>query len=127
MSVGVESGYACPHGKKVTALSPCDECRPEDFDLEAEDTSENPQAIADAAWCRSVRDQITAAATALLEERDEAGKRNRSGYATVAKLLDTALKFHRCAVEERQEKDDKDHDRWLVEKNRELQQRSNAH
>lgn len=48
------------------------------------------------------------------------GARDGAGLATVAKLADTALKFHRAAVDERRRRGEHDHERWLVRQCREL-------
>jgi hypothetical protein len=117
----------------------------------AEHDEVDPSALADERWCRDRRDAVTALAETLSgqrarprtadppgdpgqdgEERDGwfywRGQWRRSdpkeeiGFSTVAKLYDTALKFHRAAVEERRARGDKDHDRWLVKRARELKQ-----
>jgi hypothetical protein len=120
-------------------------------EAQAERDDSDPAALADERWCRDRRDAVTALAESISghrarprtadppaelgkegEERDGwfcwRGEWRRSdpkedvGYSTVAKLYDTALKFHRAAVEERRARGDKDHDRWLVRRARELKQ-----
>jgi len=119
---------------------------------QAERDEADPAALADEQWCRERRDAVTALAETLSGQRaqprtaeppaepgregEERGgwfywrgewrradpKDKDVGYSTVAKLYDTALKFHRAAVEERRARGEKDHDRWLVRRARELKQ-----
>lgn len=110
----------------------------------------DPASTADEQWCREQRDMLIAiavdsSALAAAPARTprapaEPGKDGdeRDGWffwrghwrpldvaivaspATVAKLADTALKFHRAAVDERRRRGEHDHERWLVKQCREL-------
>lgn len=108
----------------------------------------DPAAIADEQWCRDQRDMlITAAKDAAGQQGAPAPTEpgtdgeERSGWfcwrgrwrqldppkadvglSTVAKLADTALKYHRAAVEERRRRGEHEHDRWLVKQARLLKQ-----
>lgn len=133
----------CP---AASDANPCDAGPPsEQTDEEAHD----PAAIADEQWCREQRDMlITAAKDAAGQQgspaptepgadgEERAGwfcwrgkwrqlappKGADVGLSTVAKLADTALKYHRAAVEERRRRGEHDHDRWLVKQARLLKQ-----
>jgi hypothetical protein len=118
----------------------------------SEEADADPEALADEKWCRDRRDAITTLAETLSAQRSqlraaeppkEPGQEGEErdgwffwrgewraadakdkdvGYSTVAKLYDTALKFHRAAVEERRARGERNHDRWLVRRARELKQ-----
>lgn len=88
------------------------------------DAPEDPQVAADESWCRTQRDSLIALAVEMAEARDERGAIDRVGYSTVAKLYDSALKFHRAAVEERHRKNDREHEIWLVEQHRKLKEKA---
>jgi hypothetical protein len=80
----------------------------------------DPAALGDEQWCREQRDALIALAEDLTKVRDDKGAKDRVGYSTVAKLYDTALKFHRAAADERRRRGEHDHERWLVKQCREL-------
>lgn len=112
----------------------------------------DPDAAADEQWCRDQRDVLMAAARdaagqqgQVTEQPTEPGAADGEeqggwffwrgkwrpvdppkgadvGLSTVAKLADTALKFHRAAVDERRRRGERDHDRWLVKQARQLKQ-----
>ena len=74
----------------------------------------------DERWCRDQRDLCAALATQLLQERSARDAKDRIGHAHVAKYLELALKYHRTAVVERRARDEREHDRWLVEQRKKL-------
>lgn len=77
-------------------------------------------ALADEEWCRAQRDALIKLAGDFASERADREAKDRIGYSTVAKLYDTALKFHRAAADERRRRGEHDHERWLVKQCREL-------
>ncbi len=60
----------------------------------------------------------------MADERDERGAIDRAGYSTVAKLYDTALKYHRAATEERRARNDKEHELFLIDQHRRMKEKA---
>lgn len=120
--------YLCDeHHQTFGATGTCthdDHARPAEEESET-DAPDDPQVKIDESWCRAKRDELVQLARDLAEERDEHGMVSRVGFSTVAKLYDTALKYHRAAVEERHRKNDKEHEVWLVRQHRKMKE--NAH
>lgn len=116
----------CPeHGKSFGSTEVCPECPTRVTVVESNDAApDDPQAHADEAWCREQRDRLVDLAIRMAEQRDEREAIDRVGYSTVAKLYDTALKFHRAAVEECHRRGDRQHEIWLVEQHRRLKERA---
>lgn len=88
------------------------------------------QDCADEAFCRAQRDKLIAIADGQEERREEAEGQDRIGAATIAKLYDTALKWHRAAREVRNARRELEHDRELMGHEREMAtsgRRSAAH
>ena len=94
--------------------------------------------LADERWCRTQRDRLIALAQQVSPPKPtpkpkgkakpkKADSADRADCATAAKIFETALKFHRTAMEERVRRGDRDHDQWLVAQHRELQQRGKPH
>lgn len=84
-------------------------------------------AATDEQWCRAQRDALIEIAEEMTTGREEREAVDRVGYSTVAKIYEVALKFHRCAMEERVRRDDKEHAKWLVEQARILKGMGKAH
>lgn len=106
-------------------MSPCLAC-----DAVPDVAVERPgdeSARADEDLCRTVRDEILAIARSYSDERDDNESKDRVGWSTVAKLYDTALKWHRAATDERQKRGDKEFAEWLVEEKRRLLGRGASH
>jgi hypothetical protein len=122
-----DGSYQCAdHGETFGATGTCphpDHAVASHAELDV-DAPSDPQVAIDEAWCRAQRDAVVELAKQMADERDERGAIDRAGYSTVAKLYDTALKFHRAAVEERHRRGDKEHDIWLVNEHRRLKERS---
>lgn len=119
--------YLCAdHGETFGATGSCPHPAHAVVAVEAADTPapEDPQVIADEHWCREQRDRLVDLAVEMADARDERGAIDRVGYSTVAKLYDSALKFHRAAVEERHRKNDREHEIWLVDQHRKLKEKS---
>lgn len=122
-----DGSYQCAtHGETFGSTGTCPH---PDHDVAASEESdaaapEDPQARSDESWCRSQRDKLIELANGLAEERDEHGMISRVGYSTVAKLYDSALKFHRAAVEERHRESDKAHEIWLVDQHRKMKEQA---
>jgi len=106
----------------VAGIATCPGCDSDPLDSTTLDDAQpvDAVALADEAWCRTERDYLTKLAHELEEERDEHGLRSRMGFSTVAKVMDTALKYHRAAVEDRVRRGDIEHDRYLAAEVRRL-------
>jgi hypothetical protein len=92
----------------------------------AEPEVADPVAVADETWCRDKRDELLAFAQRMTTSVSERESKARIEYSTIAKIYDTALKYHRAAVEAAQTRGDRNHDRWLVKQCRELARRGIA-
>jgi len=87
----------------------------------------DPEAIRDEQWCRDRRDAMIAIAEGMTMSASDRKSKARIEYSTVAKIYDTALKYHRAACEERRLRAETAHDRWLVKQYRELAMRGASH
>ena len=76
--------------------------------------------IEDAQFCCDRRDELIGLAQDQQERREDAEAQDRIGAATIAKLYDTALKWHRAAREIRDRRREIEHDRILIEHEREM-------
>lgn len=76
--------------------------------------------LEDAAYCCARRDELIELARGQVERREANESQDRIGAATVAKLYDTALKWHRASREIRDRRREIDHDRMLIEHEREM-------
>lgn len=114
-----ETGYRCQlHGVEFSPVETCPH-GPDCGELDTHHAAEHDQAaLEDEGWCRRQRDKLIAIADEMADGREEREAIDRVGYSTLAKIYDTALKYHRAAMEERVRRGDKEHDRWLVEQNR---------
>jgi hypothetical protein len=121
----VDESGRCVHGHEVTAMSPCDLC-PRDDDAGVGRPS-RVAADEDEQLARTVRDEILELARQYKDQRDENESKDRIGFSTVAKLYDTALKWHNAATRERSTRDDKAFAEWLVEEKRRLIGRGASH
>ena len=70
--------------------------------------------IEDAEFCCARRDELIELAQGQQERREENESQDRIGAATIAKLYDTALKWHRAAREIRDRRREIEHDRMLI-------------
>ncbi len=71
-------------------------------------------------WCLDQRDFLTSLARSQQERREDNESQDRIGAATIAKLMDTALKCDRAASEERHKQFEAAHDRMLSANEREM-------
>lgn len=122
-------GNYCPaHNHKFGALEYCPDC-----DIggsagdEANPRPDNSVARSDEELARTVRDEILTLARGFQDQREENESKDRVGFSTVAKLYDTALKWHRAATGERGTRDDQDFAAWLVEEKRRMSGGGSAH
>lgn len=76
--------------------------------------------FADAAYCEARRNELVDLAQLQQEKRVENESQDRIGAATVAKLYDTALKWHRAAREIRDRRREIEHDEMLIAHEREM-------
>jgi hypothetical protein len=83
-------------------------------------------AVDDEQWLRARRDELLAFATQMTKTIDGTKTRARIQFSTLAKVYDTALKYHRAAADERRARAEHSHDRWLVKQCRELARRGVA-
>lgn len=79
--------------------------------------------IEDAEFCCKRRDELIEIARGQQDRREENESQDRIGAATVAKLYDTALKWHRAAREIRDRRREIEHDRMLIEHELEMSSR----
>lgn len=71
--------------------------------------------LEDAEFCCARRDELIDIARGQQERREDNESQDRIGAATIAKLYDTALKWHRAAREIRDRRREIEHDRMLIE------------
>lgn len=118
----------CPtHGHTFGALEYCPACPIGGGEVADVTRPSEAVARADEDLCRVVRDEILVVARQLQEQRDDREAIDRVGYSTVAKLYDTALKWHRAATDERARRGDREFATWLVEEKRRLLDRGASH
>jgi hypothetical protein len=116
----------CPeHQTSFGSTETCPRCPlPTQQALTDDPAPDDPQAREDEAWCRRQRDAVITMAEEMIGGREQREAIDRVGYSTVAKLYETALKFHRSAVEERHKRGDKEFEIWLVEQHRRLKEKA---
>jgi hypothetical protein len=83
----------------------------------------DPAALEDERWLRDRRDELLEVARKMTTSATARKSKARVEYSTVAKVYDTALKYHRAAAEERRARGEHDHERWLIKQCRELARR----
>lgn len=71
-------------------------------------------------FCYARRDELIDIARGQQERREDNESQDRIGAATVAKLYDTALKWHRAGAEELGRQIETLHDRMLTEHERDM-------
>jgi len=105
------SGERCArHDTPIDALHPCERCfddPPPPIDAD-EEVCADPEFAAHEAWCIAGRDFLFAMATDQQSRREDNESQDRIGAATVAKLMDGALKYERTALELAKERKDKE-------------------
>lgn len=116
------------HGKTFGPLDYCPDCPVGGGQKDAAvERTTDAQADADERLCREVRDEVLRIARDMVNGREEREAVDRVGYSTAAKLFDTALKWHRCAMEERKARGDREFAEWLVAEKRRLLGRGASH
>lgn len=110
------------HGQTFALTQTCADpgCRPVAIEQHDDPPPVDIVAAKDEQWCRSCRDDLISLARLMTEQREEREAIDRVGFSTAAKLYDTALKFHRAAVEVRNRDSDWEREQWLVEQHRRL-------
>lgn len=123
LTQNADGSVTCEHGT-FGALETCSHCTAF-AETGAIPKPSEEQANLDEALCRTVRDEILTHARSFSEQREENESKDRVGWSTVAKLYDTALKWHNAASSERMKRGDKEHAEWLLSEMKRL--KGNAH
>jgi hypothetical protein len=104
------------------AVDGCAECPPRLLPPPTVDEVETVDAadLADERYCYEQRDFMIGLAKGQQERREDNESQDRIGAATIAKLMDGALKWHRAGREVRAARRELEHDRMLIEHEREM-------